>query len=116
MRVKGGIVTRQRHKRLIRRAKGYYGTRRKLFRRANEALLKAGAYAYRDRRNRRRDLRRLWIIRINAAARLHGISYSRLTYGLKQNAIVLDRKMLADLAVNDPQAFGAVVAAAQNQA
>jgi len=116
VRVKGGIVTRQRHKRLIRRAKGYYGTRRKLFRRANEALLKAGAYAYRDRRNRRRDLRRLWIIRINAAARLHGISYSRLTYGLKQNAIVLDRKMLADLAVNDPQAFGAVVAAAQNQA
>ena len=116
MRVKGGFVTRQRHKRLISRAKGFYGTRRKLFRRANEALLKAGVYAYRDRRNRRRDLRRLWIIRINAAARLHGVSYSRLTHGLKQNAIALDRKMLADLAVNDPQAFGAIVAAVQQQA
>ncbi len=110
MRVKGGTVTRRRHKRLIRRTKGFFGTRRKLFRRANEAWMKSMVYAYRDRRNRKRDMRRLWIIRINAAARQYnGTTYSRLIHGLKQANIELDRKMLADLAVNDPVAFGEVV-------
>jgi len=93
----------------LRRAKGFYGTRRRLFRRANEALLNAGVYAYRDRRNKKRDIRRLWISRINAAARLNGISYSRLIHALQQSNIALDRKMLADLAVKDPQAFASVV-------
>ena len=109
MRVKGGVVTRRRHKRILRRAKGYYGTRHRLFRRANEALLNAGVYAYRDRRNKKRDVRRLWISRINAAARLNGTSYSRLIHALQQSNIALDRKMLADLAVKDPQAFASVV-------
>ncbi len=109
MRVKGGVVTRRRHKRTLRRAKGYYGTRHRLFRRANEALLNAGVYAYRDRRNKKRDVRRLWISRINAAARLNGISYSQFIHALKQSNIELDRKMLADMAVKDPQAFATVV-------
>lgn len=109
MRVKGGVVTRRRHKRVLRRAKGYYGTRHRLFRRANEALLNAGVYAYRDRRNKKRDVRRLWISRINAAARLNGVSYSQLIHALKQSNIALDRKMLADMAVKDPQAFATVV-------
>ncbi|MCD6345378.1 MAG: 50S ribosomal protein L20 [Anaerolineae bacterium] len=109
VRVKGGVVTRRRHKRALRRAKGFYGTRHRLFRRANEALLNAGVYAYRDRRNKKRDIRRLWISRINAAARLNGISYSRLIHALQQSNIALDRKMLADLAVKDPQAFASVV-------
>ncbi|MEA3398088.1 MAG: 50S ribosomal protein L20 [Chloroflexota bacterium] len=109
MRVKGGVVTRRRHKRILRRAKGYYGTRHRLFRRANEALLNAGVYAYRDRRNKKRDIRRLWISRINAAARLNGISYSQFIHALKQSDIALDRKMLADMAVKDPQAFATVV-------
>lgn len=113
MRVKGGIVTRRRHKKLLRLTKGYYGTRRRLFRRANEAMLNAGVYAYRDRRNRRRDLRRLWITRINAAARINGISYSKLICALRDANIMLDRKMLADLAVNNPAAFAQVVATAK---
>ncbi len=112
MRAKGGIVTRRRHKKLLRLTKGYYGTRRRLFRRANEAMLNAGVYAYRDRRNRRRDLRRLWITRINAAARINGISYSKLVYALREANILLDRKMLADLAVNNPAAFAQIVTTA----
>lgn len=112
MRVKGGIVTRRRHKKLLRLTKGYYGTRRRLFRRANEAMLNAGVYAYRDRRNRRRDLRRLWITRVNAAARLNGVSYSKFIYALHEANIMLDRKMLAELAVNNPEAFAQVVAVA----
>lgn len=112
MRVKTGTVTRRRHKKIVRLTKGYYGTRRKLFRRANEAWMKAMHYAYRDRRNRRRDMRRLWIVRINAAARLNGTSYSRLVHGLKQANILIDRKMLAELAVNDAAAFAKVVAVA----
>lgn len=112
MRVKGGIVTRRRHKKLLRLTKGYYGTRRRLFRRANEAMLNAGVYAYRDRRNRKRDLRRLWITRINAAARLNGISYSKLMHALREANILLDRKMLAELAVNNPQVFSQIVATA----
>lgn len=112
MRAKGGIVTRRRHKKLLRLTKGYYGTRRRLFRRANEAMLNAGMYAYRDRRNRKRDLRRLWITRINAAARLNGVSYSKLMYALREANILLDRKMLADLAVNHPAVFAQIVATA----
>ena len=113
MRVKGGTVTRRRHKKLLKQTKGFFGTRRKLFRRANEAWMKSMVYAYRDRRNRKRDMRRLWIIRINAAARANGTTYSRLVHDLKQAGIALDRKMLADLAVNDPGTFSSVVEAAQ---
>ncbi len=109
MRVKGGTVTRRRHKKIIKQTKGYYGTRHKLFRRANEAWMKSMAYAYRDRRTKKRDLRRLWIIRINAAARQHGLTYSRFINALKRADIRIDRKMLADLAVNDPRAFGEIV-------
>ena len=113
MRVKAGTVTRRRHKKIVRQTKGFFGTRRKLFRRANEAWMKSMTYAYRDRRNRKRDMRRLWIIRINAAARNNGISYSRLAHDLKKADIAIDRKMLADLAVNNPEAFAAVVQTAR---
>jgi len=109
VRVKGGTVTRRRHKKITRQTKGFFGTRRKLFRRANEAWMKSMMYAYRDRRNRKRDMRRLWIIRINAAARQNGISYSCLVHNLKQADIQIDRKLLADLAVNDPLAFARIV-------
>ncbi len=94
-------------------AKGQFGSRHRLFRIANEAMLKSLWYSYRDRRNRRRDLRRLWIARINAAARMNGITYSRLIHALKQSGIGLNRKVLADMAVRDPQAFTAVVEKAQ---
>lgn len=109
MRVKAGTVTRRRHKKIIKQTAGFFGTRRKLFRRANEAWMKSMAYAYRDRRNRKRDMRRLWIIRINAAARINGVSYSRLIADLNKANIAIDRKMLAELAVNNPTAFAAVV-------
>ena len=113
MRVKSGTVTRRRHKKIIKMTKGQYGTRGRLFRRSNEAMLKSLWYAYRDRRQRRRDLRRLWIIRINAAARLNGTTYSRLIHALKQANIELDRKVLAYMAVHDPEGFTAVVEKAQ---
>jgi len=109
VRVKAGTVTRRRHKKILKQTQGFFGTRRKLFRRANEAWMKSMAYAYRDRRNRKRDMRRLWIIRINAAARINGVSYSRLIDGLNKANIAIDRKMLAELAVNNPAAFAAVV-------
>lgn len=109
MRVKGGVVTRRRHKKVIRRTKGFYGTRNRLFRRANEGLINAMCYAYRDRRNRKRDFRRLWITRINAAARQNGTTYSRLIHGLKEADIQLNRKMLSDMAVRDPDAFTKIV-------
>jgi large subunit ribosomal protein L20 len=112
-RVKGGVVTRRRHKKIVKSVKGQYGTRGRLFRRSNEAMLKSLWYAYRDRRNRRRDLRRLWIIRINAAARLNGISYSRFIHALKQANIELDRKALANIAVHDPDTFARVVEVAR---
>lgn len=112
-RVKTGIVRRQHHKKILKMNKGQFGTRHRLFRRANEAMLKSLWYSYRDRRNRKRDLRRLWIARINAAARLNGTTYSRLMHGLKTANIMLNRKMLADLAVREPQAFAAIVAKAQ---
>jgi large subunit ribosomal protein L20 len=111
-RVKGGIVARKRHKKILKMTKGMYGTRHRLFRRANEAMLKSLWYAYRDRRTRKRDLRRLWIARINAAARLNGTTYSRLIHGMKKANIQINRKILADLAVRDPNAFKAVVEAA----
>lgn len=109
MRVKGGTVTRRRHKKILDMTKGQWGTRSKLFRRANEAMMKSYWYAYRDRRVRRREFRSLWIARINAAARANGISYSRLIHGLKQANVQLDRKVLADIAVRDAQAFAAIV-------
>jgi large subunit ribosomal protein L20 len=112
-RVKTGPHRRRHHKKILKITKGQFGTRHRLFRRANEAMLKSLWYAYRDRRNRRRDLRRLWIARINAAARLNGTTYSRMIHGMKQAGITLNRKMLADLAVRDPRAFSAVVAQCQ---
>ena len=108
-RVKGGYVTRRRHKKILKMTAGQWGTRHRLFRRANEAMMKSAWYAYRDRRNRRRDLRRLWIVRINAAARLNGLTYSRLMHGLKQANVELDRKILADLAVRDSNTFASLV-------
>ncbi len=105
----------RRHKRTLKQTQGYFGTRHRLFKRANETLMKALWYAFRDRRARKRDLRKLWITRINAAARLNGISYSKLVYGMKVAGISLNRKVLADLAVRDPQAFAAVVNAAKVQ-
>ena len=108
-RVKTGYTRRRRHKKVLKITKGQYGTRSKLYRRANEARLKSLWYAYRDRRNRKRDLRRLWIARINAAARRNGLTYSRFIHAMKVADIKINRKMLADLAVRDPQAFAAVV-------
>jgi large subunit ribosomal protein L20 len=107
--VKGGKVTRRRHKKILKLTRGMYGTRHKLFRRANEAMLKSLWYSYRDRRTRRRDLRRLWIARINAAARLNGTTYSKLIHNMKVADIRINRKVLADLAVRDPKAFKAIV-------
>src|SRR5512133_2529079 len=112
-RVKGGTVTRARHKKILKMTKGQWGTKHRLFRRANEAMMKSEWYAYRDRRNRRRDLRRLWIARINAAARLNGMSYSRLMHAFKVANIDLDRKVLADIAVRDAGTFAALVAKVQ---
>ncbi len=112
-RVKGGFKARRRHNRILAVTKGQFGARNHSIRRASEARLHALWYAYRDRRNRRRDLRRLWIVRINAAARLNGITYSKLPNLMKVANIRLDRKVLADLAVRDAAAFKAVVAAAQ---
>ena len=108
-RVKGGSRPHLRHKKIIHLGAGKFGTRHRLFRRANEAMLKSLWYAYRDRRNRKRDLRRLWIVRINAAARLNGTTYSRLIAGMRQGQVLLNRKMLADLAVRDPKSFAKVV-------
>jgi large subunit ribosomal protein L20 len=108
-RVKGGKVTHLRHKKVLKYNKGNFGTRHSLFKRANETMLKSLWYAYRDRRDRKRDLRKLWITRINAAARANGLSYSKFIYGMKQADILLNRKMLADIAVRDPKAFAIVV-------
>ncbi len=108
-RVKGGPTSRRRHKKVLKLTKGQMGTKSKLFRRANEAMMKSLWYAYRDRRQRRRDLRRLWITRINAASRQNDLSYSRFIYGLKQANIELDRKSLADIAVRDAESFARLV-------
>ena len=108
-RVKTGFTRRRRHKKVLKLTKGQFGARSRSYRRANEAMLKSLWYSYRDRRNRKRDLRRLWISRINAAARQNGTTYSRLINSLKKADITINRKMLADLAVRDPKAFSAVV-------
>ncbi len=105
-RVKRSVQARARHKKVLKKAKGYYGARRKVFRVAKQAVIKAGQYSYRDRRQRKRMFRRLWIIRINAAARECGLSYSRFMDGLHKAEIEIDRKMLADMAVHDRAAFG----------
>ena len=108
-RVKNSFKTRQRRKKILKLAKGYFGSKSKLYRVANQQVMKSLAYAYRDRRARKRDFRRLWIARINAAARDNGVSYSRFLFGLKKAGVVVNRKMLADLAVNDPAAFRKMV-------
>lgn len=115
-RVKSGPYRRRRHQRRIAHNSGYRGTRNHLFKRANEAYMKSQWYAYNDRRNRKRDLRRLWIVRINAAARQNGITYSRLVSALRNSEIILNRKVLADLAVRDPKAFSQVVSKATSKA
>ena len=107
-RVKRGVTARARHNKVLGKAKGYYNARRKIYRAAKQAVIKAGQYAYRDRRAKKRDFRALWIARINAASRLHGLNYSRMIDGLNRAGIEIDRKMLADLAVHDTDAFGAI--------
>ena len=107
-RVKSGVTAKARHKKILGKAKGYYGARSKLFKTAKQAVIKAGQYAYRDRRQRKRQFRALWIARINAASRLHGLSYSRLINGLNKAEIIVDRKVLADIAVHDPAAFESI--------
>jgi len=114
MRVKTGVVRRRRHKKLLKQARGFFSGRRKHFRKAKEQLERSLVYAYRDRRQKKRDFRRLWIIRINAACRLNDISYSRFINGLKKANIELDRKILADLAMNDATAFAKVVQTAKS--
>jgi len=108
-RVKGAVRTRARHKKILKLAKGYFGGKSKLFRIANQAVMKSLMYAYRDRRAKKRDFRKLWITRINAAARMNGLSYSRFINGLKKAGITLNRKVLADMAVNDKAGFAELV-------
>ncbi len=108
-RVKRGVTARRRHKKVLKMAKGYYAARSRVFRVAKQAVIKAGQYAYRDRRQRKRQFRALWIVRINAASRANGLSYSRLIAGLRKAEIGLDRRVLADLAVFDKPAFTAIV-------
>jgi len=104
-RVKGGFVTRRRHKKVLKLARGYFGSKHRLFKTANQQVMKSGLYAYRDRRRKKRDFRRLWVTRINAGARQNGLSYSKFMYGLKLAGVNVNRKMLADLAVSDSKAF-----------
>jgi large subunit ribosomal protein L20 len=108
-RVKRGVTAHRRHKKILKQAKGYYGARSRVFRVAKQAVIKAGQYAYRDRKQRKRQFRQLWIARINAGARLNGLTYSRLIAGLKKANVEIDRKVLADLAMNDAPVFTAVV-------
>lgn len=108
-RVKRGVMAGRRHKKILGKAKGYYNARRKVFRAAKQAVIKAGQYAYRDRRQKKREFRALWIARINAAARQNGLSYSRFIAGLKRAGIEIDRKVLADLAVHEKATFAAIV-------
>ena len=112
-RVKRGVTAHRRHKKILKMAKGHRGVRHRLFRRANESVLHALDYAYRDRRDRKGQFRRLWIMRINAAARLHGLTYGRLIDGLKKASVAVDRKVLADIAVRDPATFGVIAAQAK---
>ena len=115
-RAKGGAKTRQRRKKVLKQAKGYFGGRRKLYKSANETVLRAGAFAYRHRKQKKRLARGLWIVRINAACRLSGLSYSKFMVGLKRAGVMLDRKVLAELAVMDPQAFAKLADTAKAQA
>jgi large subunit ribosomal protein L20 len=115
-RAKGGAKTRQRRNKVLKQAKGYFGGRRKLYKSANETVLRAGAFAYRHRKQKKRLARGLWIVRINAACRLSGLSYSKFMAGLKAAGILLDRKVLAELAVVDPQAFAKLADTAKAQA
>ncbi|MBC8080061.1 MAG: 50S ribosomal protein L20 [Gorillibacterium sp.] len=114
-RVKGGFVTRRRHKKVLKLARGYFGSKHRLFRTANQQVMKSGLYAYRDRRRKKRDFRRLWVTRINAAARLNGMTYSTLMYGLKLAGVNVNRKILAELAVSDSKAFTDLAAAAKTK-
>ena len=115
-RVKRGVAANKRKKRILRQARGYYGSRHGLLKTAREAVERGWKYAYRDRRQRKREFRALWIARINAAAREHDLSYSRLMHGLKQAGVEMDRKILAQIAVEDPKVFGELVALAKSQA
>jgi len=112
-RVKRGVAAHRRHRKVLLQVKGHRGTRNRLFKRANESLMRSLQYAYRDRRNRKRDMRRLWIQRINAASRLNGLPYSQLIHGLNLAGVTVDRKMLADLAVRDADAFSALASVAK---
>ena len=114
-RVKGGPRAHARHKKVIKQAKGYYGRRKNCFRTAVQAVEKAGQYAYRDRRNKKRDFRKLWIQRINAAARLNDLTYSQLVHGLKLAGIELDRKVLSDIAIHEPEQFAAIAKTAKKE-
>ena len=107
-RVKRGVTAGRRHKKVLGKAKGYYNARRKVYRAAKQAVIKAGQYAYRDRRQNKREFRALWITRINAAARIYGLSYSRIINGLNKAGVEIDRKVLADIAIADPEAFAAI--------
>lgn len=113
-RVKRGVVARRSHKKVLKAAKGYYGARSRVFRVAKQAVIKAGQYAYRDRRTKKRNFRALWITRINAQSRVEGMSYSRLIAGLKKANVTLDRRVLADIAIHDKPAFAAIVATAKD--
>lgn len=108
-RVKRGVTARARHKKVLKRAKGYYGARSRVYRVAKQAVIKAAQYSFRDRRNRKREFRALWIIRLNAAARANGLTYGRLINGLKKANIQLDRRVLSDIAIHDPVTFSAIV-------
>jgi large subunit ribosomal protein L20 len=112
-RVKRGVIARARHRKVLNKAKGYYGARSKVYRAAKQAVIKAGQYAFRDRRVRKREFRALWITRINAAARANGLSYSRLINGLQRASIEIDRKVLADIAVHDQDGFTALATVAK---
>ncbi len=113
-RVKRGVVARARHKKVLDQAKGYYGARSRVYRVAKQAVIKAAQYAFRDRRQKKRDFRALWIVRINAATRSHGITYSSFMHGLKKASIEIDRKVLADIAVHDKAGFAALVEKAKS--
>jgi large subunit ribosomal protein L20 len=113
-RVKRGVIAGARHKKILKKAKGYYNARRKVFRTAKQAVIKAGQYAYSGRKLKKRDYRALWITRINAAARLHGLSYSKLIAGLNAAGLTIDRKVLADLAIHDAAAFGVIAERAKS--
>lgn len=114
-RAKSSVVSRNRHRKILKLAKGYRGAKSKLYRVANQQVMKSLVYAYRDRRVKKRDFRKLWIARINAAARMNGISYSRLMNGLKLAGVEINRKLLADMAVNDAQGFGQLVKVAKTK-